>query len=221
MSWQTPITDHTELSLFSCDDMNRIAGNINFLQQATDVPDDLILASDNNPSSRTYQHLLMQKPDSSKLSFRFTGGRLEAFTVNPEYEISTIELTSATEERATYTATFTNSETEVFYVQSSLYLVVMTIKADYVENDILTSDQWREVIDGTVALCNKYGIKYTQAPDTRMTADNINNVENLLLLCYEALQLWQKQATTNVYVSSLADRYVAVPGDNYVRGFNY
>ena len=220
MAWQTPVIDHTELSRFTHNDMNRIADNINYLQHALNAPEELVIAFDDAVSSKTYQHLLSQIPAGAKITFEMADGYLKAVPISG-YTISTIELTETTAERDTYTVTFTNSETEVFYVQNSLGLVVMVIKADYTENDILTLAQWQEVISSTIQLCNKYGIKYTQAPTTVMMADNINNVENLLLLCYERLLLWQKQASQNIYVQNQYGRYVNQPVNNYVRGYNY
>ena len=99
------------------------------------------------------------------------------------------------------------------------YLAGTSLPADYTANDFLTRAQWQAIIAETIALCNKFGIKYTQAPNEDMTNTNFNNVENLLLQCYNRLMLWQKQASTNIYTGS--GRYTAVPANNYVRGYNY
>lgn len=100
------------------------------------------------------------------------------------------------------------------------YLIGTSLKTDFVSNDFLTKAQWQSVIDGTVTACNKYGIKIAEIPDFAMTSDNFNNVENLLLLCYERLLLWQKQFATNNYASSQTARYVGST-NLYTRGFNY
>ena len=100
------------------------------------------------------------------------------------------------------------------------FLLGTNLKTDFVPNDFLTADQWQSIIDKTIEACNTYGIMIIQNPTTDMTSDNFNNVENLLLLCYNALTLWQRQANTNIYVQNQYGRYVGVPSNNYVRGFN-
>jgi hypothetical protein len=101
------------------------------------------------------------------------------------------------------------------------YLLATSLKTDFTSNDILTVVQWQNVIDNTMVACAKYGVKCVQEPNADMTSANFNNVENLLLQCYETLQQWQEQAVTNVYVQNQYDRYVNVPGDYYTRGYNY
>lgn len=101
------------------------------------------------------------------------------------------------------------------------YLLGTSLKTNFTSNDILTLTQWQNIVDNTILACGKYGVKYIQAPTFDMTSYNFNNVENLLLQCYDRLMLWQEQAVTNVYVQSQYDRYVNVPNDNYTRGYNY
>ena len=99
------------------------------------------------------------------------------------------------------------------------YLIGTSLKTDFDEDDFLTVGQWEDIINNTVSACNKYGIKYTQTPTFDMTSDNFNNVENLLLMCYEMLTLWQKQRATNNYVQNQFSRYVGSV-KLYTRGFN-
>lgn len=101
------------------------------------------------------------------------------------------------------------------------YLIGTSLSTGYTSNDFLTLSQWRAITQSTIIACNKYGIYYTQAPNDAMTSENFNNVENLLLQCYERLNLWQRQANTNIYAQSQYGRYVAVPNNNHVRGFKY
>ena len=99
------------------------------------------------------------------------------------------------------------------------YLAGTSLPVNYTANDFLTYAQWQAIITETIACCNKFGIMYTQVPNYEMTSTNFNNVEDLLLQCYNRLLLWQKQASTNTYTGT--GRYTAVPANNYVRGFNY
>ena len=100
------------------------------------------------------------------------------------------------------------------------YLLGTSLKTDFVANDFLTLAQWRAITTNTINACNTYGIFYTEEPSDLMTAENFNNVENLLLQCYDRLELWKKQGATNIYVGGNTTRYVNVPNNNYVRGFN-
>lgn len=101
------------------------------------------------------------------------------------------------------------------------YLIGTTLKTDFVSNDFLTLAQWNSIISNTILACNKYGVRYTQAPNTEMTSENFNNVENLLLQCNNVLELWKLQKATNVYATNQISRYANVPNNNYIRGFNY
>jgi hypothetical protein len=101
------------------------------------------------------------------------------------------------------------------------YLLGTSLKTDFNNNDILTIQQWQDIVNNTISACGKYGIKYVQEPTLDMTSYNFNNVENLLLQCYETLIKWRAQAVTNVYVQNQYDRYVNLPNNNYTRGYNY
>ena len=101
------------------------------------------------------------------------------------------------------------------------YLAGTSLSTSYTSNDFLTYTQWQAIVTNTIACCNKYGIYYTQAPNNDMTSANFNNIENLLLQCYDRLNLWQQQAKSNIYVQAQYNRYAGVPSNNYVRGYNY
>lgn len=217
MTWQTPVTDRTQTARILPADLNRIGDNINYLLNELEPAAETVLAIDADPLSPTFGHLFLQLAQGSKLKFTMNGGQLSVDTTDPAYVIDDVELTASTDERDTYTVTFTNTQTETFYTQDTLGLVSAIVKADYTADDFLSVSEFSEIIYWTMTAARKYGVMIYKAPDMAQTFENYNNIENLLKQCKDMLDELKAQEVAEKYAGS--GLYVNNQYLNYVRGF--
>ena len=96
-----------------------------------------------------------------------------------------------------------------------------SLKADYTNNDILTTTQWAALLSALQDLIVTTGLS-AEIPGEAMTADTINDIESLTQTLYDRIGLNNAQAVANIYTGD--DLYAAATGqytdvaENYTRG---
>lgn len=216
MAWITPVTDRTNTARLTAEDLNRIGGNINYLLHAISPATETVLALDDNETSPTLGHLLLQQPSTSDLLLLLQNGNLNIGAKDPNKEVSAVELVETTSERNTYEVTFTNSETELFYTQGSLGTVAAVVKDDWTTNDFVDAYNFSQIVYWTQAAALKYGVMIYTAPDMAQTWENYNNIENLLLQCKNVFDTWQAQDIAQKHLNQ--GIYLSGQYSNYLRG---
>lgn len=97
------------------------------------------------------------------------------------------------------------------------YLIGTSLTTSWAADDFLDVQSFNDILDGTKTAALKYGVMIYEAPDLAQTFENYNNIENLLLQCKTALDLWQLQAAAQKYLNQ--GLYLSSDYLNYVRGF--
>lgn len=97
-----------------------------------------------------------------------------------------------------------------------------TVKADYIQNDIMTAAQWSLIKSTLQALCYATALQW-EMPGDETSADNINYLEELIQRLYDRFGAIFSNAVATVYAGD--DLYAAAAGqypgvaENYSRGF--
>lgn len=89
------------------------------------------------------------------------------------------------------------------------------LKEDYTANDIVTIEQWNAIIQAIATLVKSIGLE-RQSPGLQVTADNFNDVEDIIAQMKERLDLIFNQVEANIYAGD--DLYPSDFTENYVRG---
>lgn len=89
------------------------------------------------------------------------------------------------------------------------------LKEDYTANDIVTIEQWNAIIQAIATLVKSIGLE-RQSPGLQITADNFNDVEEIIAQMKERLDLIFNQVEANIYAGD--DLYPSDFTENYVRG---
>lgn len=85
----------------------------------------------------------------------------------------------------------------------------------YTHNDILTTNDWSDMIKALQVLLSVSGVGGS-LPGSLMTADTINEVESMIQAIYDRIQLNNAQSVANIYTGD--NLFAAEVADNYVRG---
>lgn len=89
------------------------------------------------------------------------------------------------------------------------------LKADYTANDIVTINQWSDIVKSITDLSRGVGVDASMS-DMDVTAENFNDVESLTLMTKEMFDLIFDQISANVYVGD--DLCASTSPENYTRG---
>ena len=94
-------------------------------------------------------------------------------------------------------------------------------KTDWIQNDIITVTEWAEILTCLDNICD--AIDYVKAvdPDNSMTYTNINNVEELELICYNILAAYLLVPNMNHYVGDKLGTAYRYAGDDFNAGGRY
>lgn len=92
-----------------------------------------------------------------------------------------------------------------------------TSKTSWIYNDIISVEEWEDILQALAGLALGVGYSYSTAPNNDMTYTNINNIESITLGVAERLRLLRSQAALAHYADTEVYSGDAV-GYRYVGG---